>query len=75
MLLGVWLRTWNVGSLSGKGGDVCVELSKRMIDECCLQVRWRGQGARIFGRDISYGGLEKEMELVVREHGEGGAVS
>ena len=26
-----------------KGGDVCEELRKRMIDVCCLQeVRWRG---------------------------------
>ena len=28
--------TWNIGSLSGKGGDVCEELRKRMIDVCCL---------------------------------------
>ena len=39
---------WNIGRLSGKGGDVCEELRKRMIDVCCLQeVRWRGQGARM----------------------------
>ena len=39
---------WNIGSLSGKGGEVCVELRERMIDVCCLQeVRWRGQGASI----------------------------
>ena len=38
----------NVGSLSGKGGEVCEELRKRMIDMCCSQeVRWRGQGARV----------------------------
>ena len=37
-------------SLSGKGGEVCEELRKRMIDVCCLQeVRWRGQGARMLG--------------------------
>ena len=36
----------NLGSLGGKGGDVCKELRKRMIDECCLQeVRWRGHDA------------------------------
>ena len=33
-----------------KGGQVCEELRKRMIDVCCLQaVRWRGQGARMLG--------------------------
>ena len=40
-----------------------------MIDLCCLQeVRWRGQGARILGmkrRNISCGGLEKKIDLVV----------
>ena len=31
-----------------KGGDVCEEQRKRMINVCCLQeVRWRGQGARM----------------------------
>ena len=39
---------WNLGSLSGNGGEVCEELRKRMIDVCCLQeVRWSGQGARM----------------------------
>ena len=39
--------TWNIVSGSGKGGEICEELRKRMIDVCCLQeVRWRGQGAR-----------------------------
>ena len=33
-----------------KGGEVCEELRKRMIDVCCLQaVRWRGQGASMLG--------------------------
>ena len=35
---------WNLGSLSGNGGDVCEELRKRMIDVCSLQeVIWRVQ--------------------------------
>ena len=34
---GVWVGTWNIGSLSGNGGDVCEELRKRMIDVCGLQ--------------------------------------
>ena len=33
--------TWYLGSLSGKGGEVCEELRKRMIDVCCLlEERW-----------------------------------
>ena len=28
---------WKIGSLSGKGGKVCEECKKRMIDVCCLQ--------------------------------------
>ena len=49
-LFGVWVGTWNLGSLSGKGGDVCEDLRRRMINVCCLQeVRWRGQCARMLG--------------------------
>ena len=37
--------TWNIGSVSGKG-EVCEELSKRMIDMYYLQeVRWRERGS------------------------------
>ena len=44
------LGTWNLGSLSGKGGEDCEEQKNRMIDMCCWQeVRWRGQGARMLG--------------------------
>ena len=32
----VWVGMWNLGRLSGKGSEVCVELRKRMIDVCCL---------------------------------------
>ena len=33
-----------------KGGEVCEEVRKRMIDVCCLlEVRWRGQGSRMLG--------------------------
>ena len=48
--LGVRVGTWNLGSLSGKGGEVCEELRKGMIDVCFLQeVGLRGQGARMLG--------------------------
>ena len=46
---GMRVRTWKIGSMSGKG-EVCEELRKRMMDVCCLQeVRRRGQGARMLG--------------------------
>ena len=48
--LGVRFGSWNVGSISGRGTEVCEELRKRKVDECCLQeVRWRGEGARFIG--------------------------
>ena len=48
--VGVRVWTWNVGSLSGKRGEVCEELRKRMNDVRCLQeVRWRGQDAMMLG--------------------------
>ena len=34
---GVQVVMWNLGSLSGNGGEVCEELRKRTIDVCCLQ--------------------------------------
>ena len=46
----IWVQVgmWNLSSLSGKGGYVCEEPRKRMIDVCCLhEVRWRGQGSRM----------------------------
>ena len=48
--LGVRFGSWNVGSISGRGTEVCEELKKRKVDVCCLQeVRWRGKGARFIG--------------------------
>ena len=45
--VGVRFGSWNVGSISGKGTELCEELRKRKVDVCCLQeVRWRGEGAR-----------------------------
>ena len=34
--LGVRVGTWNLGGQGGKGGEVCEELIKRMIDVCCF---------------------------------------
>ena len=57
-----------------RGGEVCEELRKRSIDVSCLQeVKCRRQDARVIGcleireGDISCGGLENEMELVLWE--------
>ena len=48
--IGVRFESWNVGSICGRGAEVCEELRKRKVDVCCLQeVRWRGEGARFFG--------------------------
>ena len=48
--IGVRFGSWNVGSISGRGTEVCEELRKRKVDICCLQeVRWRGEGARFYG--------------------------
>ena len=39
-----------LGSISGRGTEVCEELRKRKADVCCLQeVRCRGEGARFIG--------------------------
>ena len=34
---GVRVGTWNIGSMSGRGTEVCEELRKRRMDVCCLQ--------------------------------------
>ena len=48
--LGVRFGSWNVGSISGRGTEVCEELRKQKVDVCCLQeVRWRSEGARFIG--------------------------
>ena len=44
------MGSWNIGSLCGRGTEVCEELRARRVDVCCVQeVRWRGQGARFIG--------------------------
>ena len=51
------LGTCNIGTLDGKGLEICDELWKRNIDLCRLQeVRWRGCGARQIG---SYSRMHK----------------
>ena len=39
-----------LATISGRGTEVSKELRKRKVDVYCLQeVRWRGEGARMFG--------------------------
>ena len=41
------LGSWNVGSLCGRGVEVCEELRKRKVDVYGLQkVRWKNEGTR-----------------------------
>ena len=48
--IGVRSGSWNVGSICGRGTEVCEELRKRKVDVCFLQeVRWRGEEAGFFG--------------------------
>jgi len=39
----------NVGSLCGKGTEVCEELRRRVDVYCIQEVRWKGLGAYIIG--------------------------
>ena len=44
------MASWNVGSLTGKSGEVAEELGKRKVDVCGVQeTRWKGEGARFLG--------------------------
>lgn len=43
--------SWNVGSLTGRSGEVVEALYRRKVDICCLQeTRWKGSGTRHLGR-------------------------
>jgi len=42
--------TWNVGSLTGRSGELVEALVERRMDVACVQeTRWRGSGCRFFG--------------------------
>nr|XP_006813171.1 PREDICTED: uncharacterized protein LOC102806937 [Saccoglossus kowalevskii] len=46
----VRVGSWNVGSMRGKGVEICEELRNRRVDVCCVQeMSWRGEGARMMG--------------------------
>ena len=50
--------TWNVGGMSGMGGEVCGELRKRMVDVCCLPKK-ESTGLLVVGDGV------KEIRVVV----------
>ena len=65
------VSTWNVGSLTGKSGEVARELSSRKVDIACLQeTRWRGQGTRKIGEGMKlfWSGGERSAEWGWNSH-------
>ncbi|XP_065315425.1 craniofacial development protein 2-like [Gordionus sp. m RMFG-2023] len=43
--------TWNVGSMTGRAGEVVDVLHRRHIDVCCIQeTRWKGNGTRMINK-------------------------
>ena len=52
---GIQFSTWNVGSISGKWGEISETLKRRCVDICYLQeVRWKGQGAKMIGNGFKF---------------------
>ena len=47
--LGVSVGTWNVGSMSGRGTELCEELRKRRVDVCCLQEEVKRTRSTVYG--------------------------
>ena len=40
--------TWNVGSLTGRSGEIAEALERRKVKVCCVQeTRWKGEGSRM----------------------------
>uniref|UniRef100_A0A8C4QPJ3 PX domain-containing protein n=1 Tax=Eptatretus burgeri TaxID=7764 RepID=A0A8C4QPJ3_EPTBU len=40
--------TWNVGTMTGRSGEVVETLVRRRVDICCVQeTRWKGSGVRM----------------------------
>jgi hypothetical protein len=68
--LGWRFGTWNVGSLSGRSGEVVDEVWRRRVDVCAVQeTRWKGEAAKFVGArvgGISCGGRGMtELEVLV----------
>ena len=40
--------TWNVGTLTGRSGEIAEVLERRRVKVCCIQETWwKGDGARV----------------------------
>ena len=52
---GVRFVTWYLGSVSEDGGEVCEELTRRMIDVCVVCRRWDGEGWVLGMKERRYG--------------------
>ena len=79
MCFGVHVGTWNLDSLSGRGGEFCEELTKRMIDVCCFhEMIWGGQGAGMLAmkgwryKQVSF--WKRRCSWSCVSYGEGGAM-
>ena len=43
-----WFVTWNVGTLTGRSGEITEVLERRRVKVCCVQETWwKGDGARV----------------------------
>jgi len=67
------IGTANVGTLNGRDGEVVNMANRRCLDFCCLQeTRWKGAGARKFGKyKLLWSGCETGMAgvgLLVEEN-------
>ena len=52
---GIWFSAWNVGSVSGKWGEISETLKRCCVNICCIQeVRWKGQGAKMIGNGFKF---------------------
>ena len=63
------IASLNVGTLRGRSSEVVETVSRRGVDQCCLQeVRWRGASARmIVGKESRY-----KVFWIDSENGNGG---
>ena len=68
---GIRFLTCNVGSMSGKWGNLSETLKRCCINICCLQeVTWKGQGAKMIGNGFKFfwsGGYELVDKFVTSE--------
>ena len=58
------VATWNIGSMTGRRGEVARELCERKVDAAWLQeTRWKGAGTRMIGSSSGLAERKQKMEL------------